>query len=80
MARGNGQRDIVRDDSDRDRFLENLGRAVVRWTWAGGTPPGTHTSITAYAPAVFSPVSRGVWQSPTTEQVRQSWGLRPNSW
>jgi REP element-mobilizing transposase RayT len=33
MARGNGRQDIVRDDGDRDRLLEQLGKAVVRCSW-----------------------------------------------
>jgi hypothetical protein len=30
MARGNGRQDIVRDDDDRRRLLDYLGRAVHR--------------------------------------------------
>jgi len=30
MARGNGRYDIVRDDVDRDRVQEKLGRAAIR--------------------------------------------------
>jgi REP element-mobilizing transposase RayT len=33
MARGNGRQDIVRDDADRDRLVEQLGRAAVRCSW-----------------------------------------------
>jgi putative transposase len=33
MARGNGRQDIVRDDVDRDRLLEHLGRTAVRCCW-----------------------------------------------
>jgi putative transposase len=33
MARGNGRQDIVRDDADRDRLQEFLGRAAVRCSW-----------------------------------------------
>jgi hypothetical protein len=33
MARGNGRQHIVRDDVDRDRLLEHLGRAVTRCSW-----------------------------------------------
>jgi REP element-mobilizing transposase RayT len=33
MARGNGRQDIVRDDADRDRLVEDLGRAAVRCSW-----------------------------------------------
>ncbi len=33
MARGNGRQDIVRDDADRDRLVEYLGRATVRCSW-----------------------------------------------
>ena len=33
MARGNGRQDIVRDDADRDRLVDYLGRAVVRCSW-----------------------------------------------
>ena len=33
MARGNGRQDIVRDDADRDRLVEYLGRAAVRCSW-----------------------------------------------
>ena len=33
MARGNGRQAIVRDDIDRDRLLEQLGKAVVRCSW-----------------------------------------------
>ena len=30
MARGNGRQNIVRDDVDRERLVEQLGKAVVR--------------------------------------------------
>jgi hypothetical protein len=30
MARGNGQQEILRDDDDRDRLQEHLGRAAIR--------------------------------------------------
>jgi putative transposase len=33
VARGNERRAIFRDDSDRERFLEVLGRAVARYGW-----------------------------------------------
>jgi putative transposase len=33
MVRGNGRRGIVRDDADRDRVVEYLGRAAVRCSW-----------------------------------------------
>jgi REP-associated tyrosine transposase len=33
MARGNGRQDIVRDDNDRRRLQEDLGRAAVRCSW-----------------------------------------------
>jgi putative transposase len=33
MARGNGRQKIVRDDVDRDRLLEELGKAAVRCSW-----------------------------------------------
>jgi REP element-mobilizing transposase RayT len=33
MARGNGRQDIVRDDADRDRLVDYLGRAAVRCSW-----------------------------------------------
>ncbi len=33
MARGNGRQDIVRDDDDRQRLQDYLGRAVVRCSW-----------------------------------------------
>jgi site-specific recombinase XerD/REP element-mobilizing transposase RayT len=33
MARGNGRQDIVRDDSDRHRLEDFLGRAAVRCSW-----------------------------------------------
>lgn len=33
MARGNGRQDIVRDDDDRRRLLDYLGRAAVRCSW-----------------------------------------------
>ena len=33
MARGNGRQSIVRDDADRDRLVDYLGRAAVRCTW-----------------------------------------------
>jgi len=33
MARGNGRQDIVRDDADRDRLVNDLGRAAVRCSW-----------------------------------------------
>jgi putative transposase len=33
MARGNGGQDIVCDDADRDRLVENLGRAAIRCSW-----------------------------------------------
>ena len=33
MARGNGRQDIVRDDDDRDRLQQELGRAAVRCGW-----------------------------------------------
>jgi putative transposase len=33
MARGNGRQDIVRDDADRDRLVEQLDRAAVRCSW-----------------------------------------------
>jgi putative transposase len=33
MARGNGRQDIVRDDADRDRLQQELGRAVGRCGW-----------------------------------------------
>jgi putative transposase len=33
MARGNGLQDIVRDDEDRDRLQEQLGRAAIRSSW-----------------------------------------------
>jgi putative transposase len=33
MARGNGRQDIVRDDADRDRLQQELGRASVRCGW-----------------------------------------------
>ena len=33
MARGNGRQNIVRDDADRDRLVEHLGRAAVRCSW-----------------------------------------------
>jgi REP element-mobilizing transposase RayT len=33
MARGNGRQAIVRDDTDRDRLVEYLGRAAVRCSW-----------------------------------------------
>jgi hypothetical protein len=33
MARGNARRDIVRDDYDRRRLLNDLERAVVRSGW-----------------------------------------------
>jgi REP element-mobilizing transposase RayT len=33
MARGNGRQDIVRDDDDRRRLQDYLGRAVVRCSW-----------------------------------------------
>ncbi len=32
-SRGNDRRTIFRDDEDRRRFLEVLGRTVVRWGW-----------------------------------------------
>ena len=31
MARGNRRQDIVRDDADRDRLVEHLGRAAIRY-------------------------------------------------
>jgi REP element-mobilizing transposase RayT len=33
MARGNGRQDIVRDDADRDRLVNDLGRAAERCSW-----------------------------------------------
>ena len=33
MARGNGRQQIVRDDHDRERLLEDLRRAVLRCGW-----------------------------------------------
>jgi hypothetical protein len=33
MARGNARQDIVQDDKDRRRLLEDLERAVVRAGW-----------------------------------------------
>jgi putative transposase len=33
MARGNGRQHIVRDDVDRDRLQEHLGKAAVRCSW-----------------------------------------------
>ncbi len=33
MARGNGRQDIVRDDDDRRRLQDHLGRAAVRCSW-----------------------------------------------
>jgi putative transposase len=33
MARGNGRQEIVRDDADRDRLQEQLGRAAIRCSW-----------------------------------------------
>jgi putative transposase len=33
MARGNGRQDIVRDDDDRRRLQDFLGRAVLRCSW-----------------------------------------------
>ena len=33
MARGNGRQDIVRDDVDRQRLHEQLGKAAVRCSW-----------------------------------------------
>jgi putative transposase len=33
MARGNGRQDIVRDDDDRRRLQDFLGRAVIRCSW-----------------------------------------------
>ena len=33
MARGNGRQHIVRDDLDRDRLVDHLGRAAVRCSW-----------------------------------------------
>jgi putative transposase len=33
MARGNARQDIVRDDADRDRLVEYLGRAAIRCSW-----------------------------------------------
>ena len=33
MARGNGRQKIVRDDADRDRLQEHLGRAALRCCW-----------------------------------------------
>jgi putative transposase len=33
MARGNGRQDIVRDDVDRSRLLEDLGKATIRCCW-----------------------------------------------
>ena len=33
MARGNGRQNIVRDDIDRDRLMEQLGKAAVRCWW-----------------------------------------------
>jgi putative transposase len=33
MARGNGRQDIVRDDHDRRRLRDDLGRAAVRCRW-----------------------------------------------
>jgi REP element-mobilizing transposase RayT len=33
MARGNGRQDIVRDDADRDRLQQELGRAAERCSW-----------------------------------------------
>jgi REP element-mobilizing transposase RayT len=33
MARGNGRQHIVRDDADRDRLQQELGRAVARCGW-----------------------------------------------
>jgi REP-associated tyrosine transposase len=39
MARGNGRQDIVRDDADRDRLQQELGRAAVRCVAAGRFMP-----------------------------------------
>ena len=33
MARGDGRQEIVADDVDRDRLLEQLGKAVVLCSW-----------------------------------------------
>jgi hypothetical protein len=33
MARGNGRQNIVRDDVDRDRLQEHLGKAALRCGW-----------------------------------------------
>jgi Transposase IS200 like len=33
MARGNGRQNIVRDDVDRDRLQEHLGKAALRRGW-----------------------------------------------
>ena len=33
MAHGNDRQDIVRDDADRDRLVEHLERAAVRYSW-----------------------------------------------
>jgi REP element-mobilizing transposase RayT len=33
MARGNGRQDIVRDDDDRRRLQDQLGRAALRCSW-----------------------------------------------
>jgi hypothetical protein len=30
MARGNGRQEVVRDDTDRNRLQEHLGRAAIR--------------------------------------------------
>jgi hypothetical protein len=33
MARGNRRREIMRDDADRDRLQEQVGKAAIRCSW-----------------------------------------------
>jgi putative transposase len=33
MARGNGRQEIVRDDTDRGRLQDDLGKAAIRCSW-----------------------------------------------
>jgi hypothetical protein len=33
MARGNGRQKIVRDDTDRGRLQDDLGKAAIRCSW-----------------------------------------------
>jgi hypothetical protein len=91
MARGNARQKIVRDDADRQRLIEGLEQAVIRYGWElpsygqSKSTTSTRPARCAASPgpsAGFRTVLGGISRSPTAavdRPERRAGGVSPLS-